>query len=293
MTSNGAGVTPNGAPATSNGAPVTGRGMQAPVGDAMAGPQAALEATPDTEVAARLGRLPSRPSPASGPVEAAAEPRPAHDADSVDGVSLARLARGIQDCARAVSCLADRLDRLERRLDSATTHSPAGEDAVRQPAFTRPAADRDGFDLRLRALEGMAADRLQGIDQRLRRLENLPPAVGRVQKDVAWLTELATTRRIDEAASPKPAAAPDLAPVYQELDSVADLVSSHHAAATQSLERVRTLERAVLEMRRHLERNLAEQSVVVSTGQATADGRIQRLEARLSAVETRGARTGE
>ena len=113
--------------------------------------------------------------------------------------------------------------------------------------------------MRLRALEGMAADRLQGLDQRLRRLETLPAAVGRLQQDSPGWPTSATAGGPTAPAVPAGVAA-DLAPVYEELDSVAELVSSHHGAANQSLERVRTLERAVLEMRRHLERNQAEQA---------------------------------
>lgn len=80
-------------------------------------------------------------------------------------------------------------------------------------------------------------------------------------------------------------AAAELAPIYQELDSVAELVSSHHAAASQSLERVRVLERAVLEMRRHLERNLADHTRRATAEQETAATSLQGIEARLAAID--------
>ena len=266
----------------------------------------------DDEIAARLGRLPALPHSASEAAVAKVTDThtgvapPATDeastatreAEATDELSLGRLARGVQDCARALSGLSDRLDRLERRFESAATPAalrgaaPSRNNPGDPSAWRRlTAPDRDDLETRLRALEGMAADRLQGIDQRVRRLETLPASVGRLQKDTAWLTDLATSRRI-EAAATKAAPATDLAPVYQELDSVADLVSSHHAAATQSLERVRTLERAVLEMRRHLERNLSEHSRVATSEQATVGGRVERLESRLSALEVALSPTG-
>jgi hypothetical protein len=178
----------------------------------------------------------------------------------------------VQDCARALGCLADRLDRLERRIEAAPVAPPVPEQAERTvPAVT--------------------AQHLDGFDQRLRRLETLPASVGRLQKDTAWLVDLATTRRIEAAATSRAAAADELAPVYKELDSVAEAVSSHHAAATQSLERVRTLDRAVLEMRRHVERSLAENTRANASGQSSVDIRIEALEARLAEIESSTALT--
>ena len=92
------------------------------------------------------------------------------------------------------------------------------------------------IDVRLRALEGMSADHLHGLDQRLSRLEALPTAVSRIQEDLVLLADVG--RAHGPAGS---GAGPDLAVVYEELDTVAELVSAHHGAANQSLERVRTL----------------------------------------------------
>jgi hypothetical protein len=136
----------------------------------------------------------------------------------------------------------------------------------------------DTLDVRFRTLEGMATDRLQALDLRLRRLEILPVAVGRLQQDTARLTELARAKRLDDGTG-------DLTPVYEELDSVAELVAAHHGAANQSLERVRTLERAVLEMGRHLDRNLAEHTRRTTSDQTATRGRIDGIEGRLTAAE--------
>ena len=209
----------------------------------------------------------------------AAEPAVAHSDGPTDPVadpSLARLARGVQDCARALASLADRIDGLERRLDG--VDHPAGTNGA---AGHRPTGAAEAVDVRLRALESMADDRLQGLDQRLRPLEALPAAVGRIQADLVLLADLGRVGRPDG-----PADGTDLAAVYEELDSVAELVSAHQSAANQSLERVRTLERAVLEMRRHLERNQAEQTRVAGSDLAAANERIERLEARLAAAES-------
>ncbi len=196
--------------------------------------------------------------------------------------SLARLARGVQDCARALASLADRLDGLELRLGD-RADAPVARPVPPEPTRGRTGSpEHEALDVRVRALEGMAGDRLQALDQRLRRLETLPLAVGRLQQDTALLANLARTRVPDEGGRREP----DLAPVYQELDSVAEVVSSHAAAATQSLERVRTLERAVLEMRRHLERNLAEHTRTATSEQIAARGRVDSLEARLAAAES-------
>ncbi len=193
--------------------------------------------------------------------------------------SLARLARGVQDCARALASLADRIDGLERRLDGAD--HPAGTNGAAAP---RPPGTTEAIEVRLRALEGMAADRLQGLDQRLRPLEALPVAVSRLQQDLVLLADLGRVGRPDGTGGP--GGGTPLAAVYEELDSVAELVSAHHGAANQSLERVRTLERAVLEMRRHLERNQAEQARVATSELTTAKGRLDSLEARLAAAES-------
>lgn len=271
-------------------------------------------AMPDDDLAARLGRLPDGPRatatapatppaddhrtatggrvPATPPADARppatdGRPLPAAAVAPDDETSLARLARGVQDCARGLTSLADRLDGVERRVDALAIRPVASAPAP-VPSSARVASlpDPAGLEARLRALEGLSADRLQAFDQRLRQLETLPASVGRLQKDTARLSDLATTRRVDEAAATREVAAAELAPMYQELDSVAELVSSHHAAASQSLERVRTLERAVLEMRRHLERNLAEHARAATAEQETAHTRLQRLEARLAAMES-------
>ena len=192
-------------------------------------------------------------------------------AEAMADPSLARLARGVKDCARALAGLADRIDLLERRLDAATTGPGAA------PSAAGPHGE--SVDVRLRALEGMSADHLQGLDQRLRRLEALPTAVSRIQEDLVLLADVGRPR------GPAGAGA-DLAPVYEELDSVAELVTAHHGAATQSLERVRTLERAVLDMRRHLERNQAEHARAATSELSTAKDRLDSLEARLTAAES-------
>jgi uncharacterized coiled-coil protein SlyX len=186
---------------------------------------------------------------------------------------LARLARGVQDCARALASLADRIDGLEQRLDVVAT-----------PSLTHAPSDADADDLAamVRALEEMSGDRVQALDHRLRRLESVPATVSRLQKDFAWLADLATTRTAQAASTANGA---DVAHIYKELDSVNEMVAAHHAAASQSLERVRTLERAVLEMRRHLERNLTEHSRAAGSEQAAAGDRVTRLEARLAALE--------
>ena len=62
-----------------------------------------------------------------------------------------------------------------------------------------PAAEP--LDSRLLALEGMATDRLQAFDQRLRRLEILPVAVGRLQQDTARLSELGRATAASTRAS--------------------------------------------------------------------------------------------
>ncbi|MEA2901288.1 MAG: hypothetical protein QOH36_1175 [Actinomycetota bacterium] len=185
--------------------------------------------------------------------------------------SLARLARGVQDCARALASLADRIDGLERRLDG--VDHPAGRHGA------AAAGPSEAIEVRLRALEGLADDRLQGLDQRLRPLEILPAAVSRLQQDLVLLADLGRVGRPDGGGGS------DLDAVYEELDSVAELVSAHHGAAAQSLERVRTLERAVLEMRRHLERNQAEHARVATAELTTAKDRLDRLEARVHAAE--------
>jgi hypothetical protein len=203
-------------------------------------------------------RARSAPAPAvlPWPVTTPADPGPSAAGSSAAELTesapsdhaLARLARGVQDCARALACLADRLDGLEHRLDAvatATTHPVGGGPS----SSSSSSPETEPLDVRVRTLEGMAADRLQAVDQRLRRLEILPVAVGRLQQDTARLSELARAKLLDNGAG-------DLTSVYQELDSVAELVAAHHGAATQSLERVRTLERAVLEMGRHLDRRL-------------------------------------
>ena len=252
------------------------------------------------EVTAQLPRLPSVAP--TGPLPAVTTPvvtsaaasgadtgGRARDHDGPVDPSLARLARGVQDCARALSCLADRLDSLERRLDAgaarAGPHDGPAATNGQQPRPRPNPADAESLEVMARALEGLSADRLQGLDQRLRRLETLPASVGRLQKDTAWLAELATTRRLEAAATTRADGPAELAPVYHELDSVAELVSTHHAAATQSLDRVRTLERAVLEMRRHMERNLAEHTRAATSEQALAGARIDTVEARLTMVE--------
>jgi hypothetical protein len=190
-----------------------------------------------------------------------------------------------------VSCLADRLDVLERRFVTAPVVGPAPSPGARDgdASRSRPRVEpspRDDLEARVRALEGMADDRLQGLDQRLRKLETLPVTVGRLQKDTAWLTDLATTRRVEEALATRMATAAELTPVYQELDRVAEIVATHHAAASQSLERVRTLERAVLEMRRYVERNLADHTRSATSEQVAVHDRIEALEASLAAGPT-------
>ncbi len=201
--------------------------------------------------------------PRSTPATPAAEPAP--------DPSLARLARGVQDCARALASLADRIDVLERRLGSV-----ASDPAPRGPAagLTSPAIENLGN--RLGALEGLSSDRFQLLEQRLRRLEALPDAIVRLQQDTAVLADRARSRRPGGEGGPV-----DLEPVYQELDSVVEVVSAHHVAASQSLDRVRTLERAVLEMRRHLERNLAEHDRAALSEQTATRMRIDAIESRL------------
>ncbi len=227
------------------------------------------------------------------PVERRSPPAPLVADQPVDpgpDQSLARLARGVQDCARALASLADRLDSLERRVDevaiAAAARSGSGEPT--RPRLGTPAIE--ALDARVGALEGLAADRLQSVDQRLRRLETLPPAVSRLQHDAALLTNKARVGAADDLAAR--GGGPDLAPLYVELDAVAELVSSHHAAGTQSLERVRTLERAVLEMRRHLERTLVEHTRMAASDQAAACARIDAIEDRLTATETSGRSVG-
>ncbi len=222
----------------------------------------------------RARSAPPTPSVLPWPVTAPVAP----PADAPTDLGLARLARGVQDCARALECLADRLDGLERRLDAATT-PPAPRPMVGVASSLASATPpAEPLATRLLALEGMATDRLQAFDQRLRRLEILPVAVGRLQQDTVRLSELARAKRLDEGAG-------DLTSVYAELDSVAEVVAAHHDAANQSLERVRTLERAVLEMGRHLDRNLAEHTRLATTDQAATRGRIDDLERRLAAAD--------
>gem|GEM_PF-4472271 len=205
-------------------------------------------------------------------------------ADLGSDQALARLARGVQDCARALASLADRIDGLERRLDAVTTSPPPPPPPPALPIVPAtsvrlrpPTYDVDSLETRFRALEGLSADRLQGLDQRLRRLETLPQAVLRLQHDAAALADAGRTHRTTADAGRV-----DLDPIYQELDSVSALVSSQEVAAAQSLERVRTLERAVLEMRRHLERNLAEHNRVATSEHAAARARLDAVEARLT-----------
>ena len=232
-----------------------------------------------------------RSAPAAGPPESSrsapaaavfpwpvAEPAVAHPdlpADPLADPSLARLARGIQDCARALASLADRIDGLERRLDGVdhpvSTNGATAHDAT---------AAAETIEVRLRALEGMADDRVRGLDQRLHRLESLPGAVTRLQQHLVLLAEVGAARRPDDGGGA------DLAAVYEQLDAVAELVSAHHGAANQSLERVRTLERAVLEMSRIAERNRAEHARVATAELAGAISRIDRLEARVHAAES-------
>ena len=198
--------------------------------------------------------------------------------DAPADLALVRLARGVQDCARALECLADRLDGLERRLDAATSPTVPRPPVGIPPSLVSATPAAEPLDSRLLALEGMATDRLQAFDQRLRRLEILPVAVGRLQQDTARLSELGRAPRPDEGVG-------DLTSVYAELDSVAEVVTAHHDAAQQSLERVRTLERAVLDMGRHLDRNLAEQTRLAATDQVATRDRIDDLADRLTAAE--------
>lgn len=190
------------------------------------------------------------------------QPSPGAASEATDP-SLARLARGVQDCARAVACLADRLDGLERRVEVLARPLVAPTSNPGPGPEARAASRGLGLEPRLRDLEGEAEGRLQGLDQRLRRLETLPASVARLQKDTAWLTDLATTRRLEAAAA-----------------SAAKAPGPDHGASP-SLERVRTLERAVLEMRRHLEWSLTEHTRVTASDQLAIASRLERLEARL------------
>ena len=103
----------------------------------------------------------------------------------------------------------------------------------------------------VRSLEGMSADRLQKLDQRLCKLESRAVPAGPINVEPVRAVERFATHRTPSTAGGGSA---ELAPIYHELDALAELVSSHHAAATHGIERVRSLERAVLELRRHLER---------------------------------------
>src|SRR5205085_10870383 len=141
---------------------------------------------------------PSRPAPAGALFQWPVSPTPivgADDAESSHPVadpSLARLARGVQDCARALAGLADRLDGLERRLDAVAPGlppaHPLGVAAV--PNHRAPGYESDPLALRVRALEALSADRLHVLDQRLGRLETLPAAVGRIEQDLILLAEV-------------------------------------------------------------------------------------------------------
>lgn len=216
------------------------------------------------------------PDPPAGAGAAATAPEAPADQ------SLARLARGLQDCARALESLADRIDGLEARLDDAIAPPPApGAAAAPDGDRSRPNGPRsESVETRLGALEGMSTDRFQALDQRLRRLEALPEVVERLRQDTVLLADVSRSRPSASEA--------DLAPIYQELDSVADLVSTHHAAASQSLERVRTLERAALELRRHLERSLADLARVLQSDQGSLRSRLDAVEARLRVLTAQG-----
>ncbi len=218
----------------------------------------------------KMATAPVAPERTVGPGPTVA-PEPA--ASSADQ-ALARLARGVQDCARALESLADRLDDLEARLDDVAPVPPIEPGDGGRRGVARPAAH--SLESRIGALEGLSADRYQSLDLRIRRLEAIPAALERLQSDTALLVDVSRSRRSDPHA--------DLEPVYQELDSVSELVSAHHAVASQSMERVRVLERAVLEMRRHVERGLADQERVARSEQFTARARLDAMEARLRAA---------
>ncbi|HEX7276825.1 MAG TPA: hypothetical protein VF244_05570 [Acidimicrobiales bacterium] len=211
--------------------------------------------------------------PPAPPVVAAPRtpvPDPA-DADAPADNALAKLARGVQDCARALASLADRLDALERRLDASGPAGPIPRDLMPRAA--------ESLGSRIGALEGVSADRYQLLEQRLRRLEALPDAVVRLQRDSAHLADAVRSR-----GSTTPGGPVDLDPVYLKLGSVVEMVSAHHTTASQSLDRVRALERAVLEMRRQLERNLSEQNRATLSEQAATRARMDSIEARIRTV---------
>ena len=96
---------------------------------------------------------PGRRRAACGPSAGTRPGRPRHAADPADATpSSPGWPVGVQDCARALACLADRLDGLERRLDAvrprpAPTPAPTAPTACSQTA-RRPVA---------RGLEAMAA----------------------------------------------------------------------------------------------------------------------------------------
>lgn len=179
----------------------------------------------------------------------------------------------MQDCARALECLADRLDALEARLAP-----PVTPDAPPEPCaslFDSVTSEVDGLRVAVTAVEGMASDRLLAFEERLRRLEQLPDQVAEMRRQHAGRRSLEAAVEAVTAGGPSASAAPAAGVadvyrhihrdihrdiyrhiyrhIYRELEAVADVVASGQATTSGGLERVRTLERAVGELRYRVE----------------------------------------
>ncbi len=107
-----------------------------------------------------------------------------------DDPSLARLARGIQDCARALACLADRLGGLDRRLDAFGTPAPDPDPPL---AHTAPSGHAD-LQVTAPGLEGIAAGSPHAADHIRPKLETLPTTVGRLRTDTDGLADRTRAR---------------------------------------------------------------------------------------------------
>ena len=139
------------------------------------------------------GPRPSTRAAATGVAEAPLDP------------SLARLARGVQDCARALASITERLDSFERRLDRAGPPIPAPQPSAPQPAAPHVPVEThwrasESLHAMVRSLEGMSADRLQKLDQRLCKLESRAVPAGPINVEPVRAVERFATHRTPSTA---------------------------------------------------------------------------------------------
>ncbi len=279
---------------------------------------------PQVRMPAPAAPAPARPDPASPPAHAAADlPDPEATAEAMaaaapvadagagagdyepqdESAGLGRVARGVLDCARALTSISDQVRTIEERLEEIGSRK-AWDVTAPLGALAEQSA---GLDARVRALEarstgkvdagdraGESAEaRLRALEQRLGRLEALPTEVALLRREVVPRDAMAAhvadavARQVQRLAEEMTTLPDDLAGVYRELDSVAEVVADGHAAATQGLARVKALEWAVLELRRSVERSVARTTAVPAPRPAAPLRALADLESRIVSLEGR------